>query len=143
MIPMHHCRCALVCIILITAQVLSNMLRCSKQTLTTGLACYPHGSRRQRIYYHKLSPFHRRVHNRRRFVHAVETRRSLGLLVSYPNIQLSYQFNGCIISRQKVVRKSEDSTFVFLAILWSALYAWDEALEVLYEHFCWLVSTPS
>jgi hypothetical protein len=28
-----------------------------------------------------------------------------------------------------------------LAVLWSALYAWDEALEELYDHFCWLVST--
>jgi len=41
---------------------------------------------------------------------------------------------------QIVVRKSKDPTFVFLAILWSALYAWDEALESLYEHFCWLES---
>jgi len=41
---------------------------------------------------------------------------------------------------QIVVRKSKDPTFVFLAILWSALYAWDEALEALYEHFCWLES---
>jgi len=41
---------------------------------------------------------------------------------------------------QIIVRKSKDPTFVFLAILWSALYAWDEALETLYEHFCWLES---
>jgi hypothetical protein len=39
------------------------------------------------------------------------------------------------------VRNSKDPTFVFLAILWSALYAWDEALEALYAHFSWLVST--
>jgi hypothetical protein len=41
--------------------------------------------------------------------------------------------------RQLIVRNSKDPTFVFLAILWSALYAWDEALEVLYKHFSWLV----
>lgn len=54
-------------------------------------------------------------------------------------------FNACVIfpSRQIIVRKTKDPTFVFLAVLWSALYAWDEALEVLYAHFCWLVSTRS
>ena len=44
------------------------------------------------------------------------------------------------ICRQNIVRNSTDPTFVFLALLWSALYAWDEALEHLYSHFCWLVS---
>jgi len=39
-----------------------------------------------------------------------------------------------------LVDKTKDPTFVFLAVLWSALYAWDEALEKLYEHFCWLES---
>lgn len=38
---------------------------------------------------------------------------------------------------------SKDSTFAFLAMLWSALYAWDQALEALYEHFSWLVSKSS
>jgi hypothetical protein len=37
------------------------------------------------------------------------------------------------------VRNSKDPTFVFLAVLWSAVYAWDEALEALYAHFSWLV----
>jgi hypothetical protein len=41
---------------------------------------------------------------------------------------------------QNIFRNSVDPTFVFLALLWHALYAWDEALETLYEHFCWLVS---
>ncbi|TDL18741.1 hypothetical protein BD410DRAFT_792924 [Rickenella mellea] len=35
---------------------------------------------------------------------------------------------------QKIFRKCKDPTFVLLAILWYALYAWDEALEVLYAH---------
>ncbi|KAG6904868.1 hypothetical protein DXG01_006627, partial [Tephrocybe rancida] len=30
----------------------------------------------------------------------------------------------------------DDPTFVFLSLLWYALYAWDEALEVLYAHIC-------
>jgi len=41
---------------------------------------------------------------------------------------------------QLIVKNSKDPTFVFLAILWSALYAWDEALEALYAHFTWLES---
>ncbi|KAG2065410.1 hypothetical protein BDR04DRAFT_1174855 [Suillus decipiens] len=35
---------------------------------------------------------------------------------------------------QKVFAKSKDPTFLFLAILWYALYAWDESLELLYNH---------
>ena len=45
-----------------------------------------------------------------------------------------------VLFRQLIVRNSKDPTFVFLAILWSALYAWDESLEALYAHFSWLVS---
>ncbi|KDQ10147.1 hypothetical protein BOTBODRAFT_190632 [Botryobasidium botryosum FD-172 SS1] len=41
---------------------------------------------------------------------------------------------------QLIVRGSKDPTFIFLAIMWSALYAWDEALEKLSEHFCQLES---
>jgi len=41
---------------------------------------------------------------------------------------------------QLIVRNSKDPTFVFLAILWSTVYAWDEATEALYSHFSWLES---
>ena len=34
----------------------------------------------------------------------------------------------------KLYGKSKDPTLAFLAILWYALYAWDEALEAFYEH---------
>ncbi|KAG6841075.1 hypothetical protein C0991_002168 [Blastosporella zonata] len=34
----------------------------------------------------------------------------------------------------------DDPTFVFLSLLWYALYAWDETLEVLYSHLCWVES---
>ncbi|OAX35883.1 hypothetical protein K503DRAFT_339760 [Rhizopogon vinicolor AM-OR11-026] len=39
---------------------------------------------------------------------------------------------------QKIFEQSKDPTFIFLAILWYALYAWDESLEHLYTHMNWL-----
>lgn len=41
---------------------------------------------------------------------------------------------------QSLFRSSKDPTLVMLCMLWYALYAWDEALEDLYVHICWLVS---
>lgn len=41
---------------------------------------------------------------------------------------------------QKIFAKSKDPTFLFLAILWYALYAWDQAFESLYTHINWLES---
>ncbi|KAN0085871.1 hypothetical protein V8E55_007005 [Tylopilus felleus] len=35
---------------------------------------------------------------------------------------------------QKIYEKSKDPTFVLLAILWYAFYAWEEALEVFHVH---------
>jgi hypothetical protein len=35
---------------------------------------------------------------------------------------------------QNIFSKTEDPTFLFLAILWYALYAWDESFEFLYNH---------
>ena len=58
------------------------------------------------------------------------------------NHHLRILYNG-FLRRQLIVRNSKDPTFVFLAILWSALYAWDEALEALYAHFSLLVSRTS
>jgi hypothetical protein len=39
---------------------------------------------------------------------------------------------------QKIFEQSKDPTFFFLAILWYALYAWDESLDHLYTHMNWL-----
>ncbi|KAF9462507.1 hypothetical protein BDZ94DRAFT_1322516 [Collybia nuda] len=39
-----------------------------------------------------------------------------------------------------IFANNDDPTFVFLVLLWYALYAWDEAFEVLYKHICWLES---
>ncbi|KAF8523160.1 hypothetical protein BU17DRAFT_20807, partial [Hysterangium stoloniferum] len=37
---------------------------------------------------------------------------------------------------QKIFEKSPDPTLVLLSTLWYALYAWDEALETLWEYIC-------
>ena len=39
-----------------------------------------------------------------------------------------------------IFKRSKDPTFLFLAILWYALYAWDEAFEVLFRYINTLVS---
>ncbi|KDQ23159.1 hypothetical protein PLEOSDRAFT_1108796 [Pleurotus ostreatus PC15] len=41
---------------------------------------------------------------------------------------------------QHIFRSSQDPTCVILLMLWHAFYAWDEALEVLYRHICYLES---
>ena len=66
--------------------------------------------------------------------------RSVYWLVLSTSRKWEYLLNEEDDFRQNIVRGSTDPTFVFLALLWSALYAWDEALEYLYSHFCWLVS---
>ncbi|KAF9501509.1 hypothetical protein BDN71DRAFT_1492179 [Pleurotus eryngii] len=38
----------------------------------------------------------------------------------------------------KIFQKSPDPTFVLLALLWHVLYAWDEALQTLFQHIYWL-----
>ena len=44
---------------------------------------------------------------------------------------------------QSMFQNSQDPTFVLLTFIWHAMYAWDEALENLYEHICSLVSRVS
>jgi len=41
---------------------------------------------------------------------------------------------------QSMFQKSRDPTLVLLTFIWHAMYAWDEALENLYEHICSLES---
>ncbi|KAL4261704.1 hypothetical protein AB1N83_006669 [Pleurotus pulmonarius] len=41
---------------------------------------------------------------------------------------------------QGLFSTSPDPTFVLITYLWHALYAWDEALETLYQYVCWLES---
>jgi len=40
---------------------------------------------------------------------------------------------------QDIFSRTKDPTFLFLAILWYALYAWDESFELLYKHVSELV----
>ncbi|KAF8153225.1 hypothetical protein B0H34DRAFT_722697 [Crassisporium funariophilum] len=39
---------------------------------------------------------------------------------------------------QNIFQQSSDPTFVLLILLWHAIYSWDEALEDLYTHICFL-----
>ncbi|CAA7269923.1 unnamed protein product [Cyclocybe aegerita] len=50
------------------------------------------------------------------------------------------RFAGQSVYWQNIFRQSSDPTLVLLAFVWHALYAWDEALEHLYEHICTLES---
>jgi hypothetical protein len=59
---------------------------------------------------------------------------------SAKDLHARVRFAGESVYWQNIFKKSDDPTFVFLVILWHALYTWDEALEGLYIHFCWLVS---
>jgi len=38
-----------------------------------------------------------------------------------------------------IFSKHKDPTFIFLSLLWYALYAWDESFEDLYRHVCFIV----
>ncbi|KAG6331536.1 hypothetical protein ID866_7556 [Astraeus odoratus] len=44
------------------------------------------------------------------------------------------QRTGDSVYWSKIFARSKDPTFLFLAILWYALYEWDQAFEVLYKH---------
>ncbi|KAF8902609.1 hypothetical protein CPB84DRAFT_1678779 [Gymnopilus junonius] len=46
------------------------------------------------------------------------------------------RFAGQSVYWQSMFQKSTDPTFVLLTFVWHAMYAWDEALENLYEHIC-------
>lgn len=48
------------------------------------------------------------------------------------------RFAGQSVYWQNIFQKSPDPTFIFLTFLWHALYAWDEALENLYDHICYM-----
>ena len=43
---------------------------------------------------------------------------------------------------QHIFQLSPDPTFLLLIFIWHAIYAWDEALENLYSHICFLVGLP-
>jgi len=63
-------------------------------------------------------------------------------MTSARDMQDRFSLIGESVYWQDVFRRTKDPTFLLLAVLWHALYAWDEALEVLYSHICYLVSPP-
>jgi hypothetical protein len=104
---------------------LTAMLFHRRETLIVGFARNSRGSRRQELHYRQLPPRHWRVHNGKglftrlkRLSVRLTLKHTVSTLVDY------------ISSRQIIVRQTKDPTFGFLAILWSALYAWDEALTL-------------
>ncbi|KAG7087460.1 hypothetical protein E1B28_013426 [Marasmius oreades] len=48
------------------------------------------------------------------------------------------RFAGQSVYWQNIFQRSPDPTFVLLTFIWHAMYAWDEALETLYKHICWM-----
>ncbi|KAI3608815.1 hypothetical protein WG66_003813 [Moniliophthora roreri] len=53
-------------------------------------------------------------------------------------LQERIRFAGQSVYWQSIFQKSPDPTFVLLVYAWHAMYAWDEALETLYNHICYL-----
>lgn len=84
-------------------------------------------------------------------VHLV--RKSSGsVIISYhPNLALPtttapflherIRFAGQSVYWQDIFQRSTDPTFVLLMYIWHAMYAWDQAMEHLYSHICFLVSS--
>ncbi|KAG6889951.1 hypothetical protein C0995_013478 [Termitomyces sp. Mi166 len=82
-------------------------------------------------------------------VHLVRNKEDSTIISYHPNMphhpvtEASYlrdriRYAGQSVYWQLIFRKSPDPTFVLLTFVWHALYAWDEALEDLYNHICWL-----
>ena len=61
----------------------------------------------------------------------------LTLLQHIINVSL---YLGQSVYWQNIFQNSPDPTFVLLTFIWHTLYAWDEALQVLYIHICKIVS---
>ncbi|KIK99653.1 hypothetical protein PAXRUDRAFT_822497 [Paxillus rubicundulus Ve08.2h10] len=77
-------------------------------------------------------------------IHMVRTKTTSTIISYHPHSELQrtsakrlqslVQRTGDSVYWSKIFAKSSDPTFLFLAILWYALYAWDEAFEVLYQY---------
>ncbi|KDR77305.1 hypothetical protein GALMADRAFT_440828 [Galerina marginata CBS 339.88] len=55
-----------------------------------------------------------------------------------PYLHERIRFAGQSVYWQSIFQKSPDPTFVLLTFIWHAVYAWDQALENLYSHICFL-----
>jgi hypothetical protein len=114
------------------------------EDFTSGFPRNSYGSRYQEFHHYQLPPGCRRMYYlRRRSIYSPEACRSFGVLVSPTSLPLTLIINNGNSFRQLIVRNSKDPTFVFLALLWSTFYAWDQALEALYAHFSLLVRKSS
>jgi len=51
-----------------------------------------------------------------------------------------FHFAGQSVYWRTIFNESDDPTFILLSILWHALYAWDEALEILFQHISSIAS---
>ena len=83
-------------------------------------------------------------------VHMVRSRTSNTIISLHPETQMHGVSARTLHSRvhaagrsvywNNIFKSTTDATFVLLSLLWYALYAWDEALEHLYSHICFLES---
>ncbi|KIK99660.1 hypothetical protein PAXRUDRAFT_30370 [Paxillus rubicundulus Ve08.2h10] len=83
-------------------------------------------------------------------IHMVRTTTTSTIISYHPHSELQRASSKCLHSLvqrtgdsvywSKIFANSRDPTFVFLAILWYALYAWDEAFEILYQYINMLES---
>ncbi|KAF7440188.1 hypothetical protein PC9H_000532 [Pleurotus ostreatus] len=83
-------------------------------------------------------------------VHFIRDAESSTIISYHPNLEQTEEGTGARhLSRrirlagqsvywQNLFSKSPDPTFVLVTYLWHALYAWDEALETLYQYVCYL-----
>lgn len=79
-------------------------------------------------------------------VHLIRNIKGSTIISYHPNLKMStttapylhtrIRFAGQSVYWQSMFQKSPDPTFVLLTFIWHAMYAWDEALEHLYEHIC-------
>lgn len=79
-------------------------------------------------------------------VHLIRNVKGSTIISYHPNLKMStttapylhtrIRFAGQSVYWQSMFQKSPDPTFILLTFIWHAMYAWDEALEHLYEHIC-------
>ena len=83
-------------------------------------------------------------------LHMVRTHPESSTIISYhpspewktttaENLHSRVYLAGQSVYWQNIFKKDNDPTFVLLATIWYALYAWDEAFETLWEYICYLV----
>ena len=83
-------------------------------------------------------------------LHMVRTNLECSTIISYhpapkwkatraENLHSRVYLAGQSVYWQNIFKKDNDPTFVLLATIWYALYAWDEAFETLWEYICQLV----